>query len=249
MAKKRFYRNRRGNLAEMPVAMLVFFMFIVFPLLNLVFYAAAASTVAFITTQSASSAASTADYNSALTAMQNTCTSLSSSGWGAFARLQASGGYNNCGADLYILKIQTANPSNISVIGPDTPDPNPIDATNYIYEYRVRTNFIIAPFMNLAAVPFIGQVPMIGKSCPLSFCSERDIEMSNISSGNAQGQTPFSSLPGGGSGGSGGTGGSGGFGGTGGPGGPGGTGGTGGPGGTSGTPFKPSGKMGAARGG
>lgn len=174
---KILHRNQRGNLSEMPVAMIVFFLFIVFPFLNLVFYAAAVATVAFITTQCASAAAAAPDYDSALAAMQTTCNNLSNSAWGAFARLKPVGGYLGSGADLYVVKVPTANPSAIVVSKADQPDASAIDPTTYVYEYRVRTNYNIAPFTNLAGLPFIGQVPLIGQAVNLSFCSERNVEM------------------------------------------------------------------------
>lgn len=168
-------RSHRGEMAEFPIALIVFFLFAVFPLINLVLYVAACATVAFITTQAADSVAAQSNYATSLTSMQTVVTNLTSSGWGQFARLTPNGGYQNCGADLWTVETNIAT-NNVNLYGPDTPDPNTPNPQTNLYEYRVVTKFTIAPFVNLSAVPFINGVPLIGTPAQLSYTVERNVE-------------------------------------------------------------------------
>jgi hypothetical protein len=171
-------------MSEFPVALLVFFFFAVFPLINLMLYAAACATVAFITTQAADSAASQSDYATSLTSMQTVTTNLTNSGWGKFARLTPVGGYSSSGANLWLVETKIVGGAT-NLYGPNTPDPNAPDPKNNLYEYRVVTNFDIAPFVNLSAVPFIGSVPLIGAVAHLSYTVERNVEYPFTSSAAA----------------------------------------------------------------
>ena len=38
----------------------------------------------------------------------------------------------------------------------------PLDTSDYVYEYMVRTKFVQSPFMNMSGIPCIGMVPGLG---------------------------------------------------------------------------------------
>jgi len=177
-------RNKRGNMAEFPVGLFIFFMFFVFPLINLMFFAVASGTVAFITTQAAGSAAAQANFNNALSAMQTTTQNMTASNWGKFVKLTPTGGYNGSGPDLYVVETPIGGGTS-NYYGPNSLSGLTLNPSADIYEYRVRTNYSIAPFMNLACVPFIGNVPLVGSAVNLSWNVERSVEMAYSQSANS----------------------------------------------------------------
>src|SRR5438477_6721795 len=90
-------RRTRGSasLAEFGPALFVFFLFILFPMIDLLGVATGFATVNFIATQAAAAASVSSDYDAAMSAAMQKVQTLSSSGFGAFAKLVPSGGYNN----------------------------------------------------------------------------------------------------------------------------------------------------------
>jgi len=154
---------------------LVFFLFGMFPLINLILFAANCGTVALVTRDAVAAAACSANYGLALTAMQNSINHDLSGGFGKFSKLTPNGGYNNTGVDLYIVATALAGGAQ-TVYGPDTVLPTAPDTTNYIYEYQVIGNYTLQPFVNMSSVPFIGSVPVVGAATPFTYTSQRAVE-------------------------------------------------------------------------
>lgn len=154
-------RSQIGSVAEFAPVLFIFFMMILFPLINLIGYATACATVSFIGTNCAQAAQNASSYADALNAVETMSKNLTNSGFGRFANLQAVGGYKGCGVDLYLIEIDYINNNRI-VHGPNTGLPTPYDSSR-IYEYQARCNFLINPFLNLSGVPGIGSVPIVGK--------------------------------------------------------------------------------------
>ncbi|MBC8000358.1 MAG: hypothetical protein IAF58_20545 [Leptolyngbya sp.] len=169
-------RSKRGSIAEFAPVLFIFFMMVLFPLINLIGYGTAVATVFFIGTNCAQAAETATSYPDALSSMHATALKLMNSGFGKFARLSpgGGGGYNNCGADLYVIDIDYS--TNTRVVSAANMQPAFTYEPNHIYEFQVVCNYQINPFLNLAGVPGIGSVPIVGKPCNTSFSSCRNAE-------------------------------------------------------------------------
>ncbi|MBZ0187294.1 MAG: hypothetical protein K8F91_13690, partial [Candidatus Obscuribacterales bacterium] len=143
--------------AEFALALFVFFMIILFPLINLIGLAMGAGTQYLLTKECVSSAGVSSDYGTALASMESTANKIASSGFGQFAKMAPIAGYSGSGTDLYIVRTPIATGNSVTY-GPNSPFAGIVNNTN-IYEYQVRSTFDLGPFLNLSAVPFIGTVP------------------------------------------------------------------------------------------
>lgn len=164
-----------GALAEFAPVLFVFFLFILFPLINLVGFGAGNATVQFATRHAATACATAVTYPGALSTMQTEINRVASSGFGKFAKLKANGGYNNCGADLYLV-VTDVNTNVVKTYGPNTPPPNATQSSSELYEYRVQTRFDVSPWLNMSGIPFIGNVPVIGKTVTIVATCDRNAE-------------------------------------------------------------------------
>lgn len=200
-------RTRSGNMSEFATALLVFFLFALFPLINLIMFAANCGTVALLTRNAANAAANSSTYGLALNAAQASVTNDLSGGFGKFSKLTANGGINNSGVDLYVVATPLAGGSS-QVFGPNTPPTGTFDTSNFIYEYRASSSFTLQPFVNMSSVPFIGSVPVVGAAVPFSYVAERAVEdvsglgvgtVANAGGGNPGGPSNPPFMPPGGS--------------------------------------------------
>lgn len=170
-------RNSLGaGVAELGPAMFVFFLFILFPLINLIAMGTGAATVYLISKQCASKAAASATFPQALVASQDAANNLITGGFGKFANLTPIGGYNGSGVDIYITEtniatnVSTKNGPNTSLVS------NPVDTNQYLYSYDAVVTCDVGPFMNMNGVPFIGSVPGIGVPARLTYTASENVE-------------------------------------------------------------------------
>jgi hypothetical protein len=186
--RNRNFRSKRGsNLAEFGPARWIFFLFILFPLFNLVQFACGVATVALIARQAAQACASSPAFSDGLTAARSTATTMASSGMGQFACLKPA---NQYGISVYIDQTNIAS-SQQTVFGPDQPMTTAVDSTNNIYEIETRCLYDIGPMLPMQNVPYIGDIPLIGKAYRLGFSSERAAEFPDglSTQGNATSST------------------------------------------------------------
>jgi len=182
-------RQKRGSTAEFAPALLILFLFLVFPLINLLGLATGTATIALLAQEAANHAAQSNTYTDALVATQSSANQFMGTGFAAFAKLKPAGGYNNCGINLWVN--QTAIQSQQGTqYGPNTAVPPPIDATSNIYEYSVHARYVTQPIINLSAVPFIGNVPGVGAPTTLFLCVNRAVEFPDGLIGNGPGGNP-----------------------------------------------------------
>ncbi|MBU6451238.1 MAG: hypothetical protein KGS72_05645 [Cyanobacteria bacterium REEB67] len=168
-------RKASGNLSEFAVCLLVFFLFALFPLINLVMFAASSGSAALITRNAAAAAANSATYGAALKACQASALNDLSGGFAKFAKLTANGGGASSGVDLYVIATPLAG-GTAQTYGPNVGPTVGADTTNYIYEYQARGTFTLQPFVNMSSVPLINTVPVIGASTPFNYNAERAVE-------------------------------------------------------------------------
>jgi hypothetical protein len=175
-ARYRKVRTARGSaLTEFGPALFIFFFFALFPLLNFIGMAIGFATVQMVAQQAATAAAASSSYTQALAAMTATENNLMNTGFAKFAKIQPVGGYSGSGCDLYVAQTDVISQA-ITSLGPNTPAPSPIDPKKYIYEYQVKVNFQILPFVNMSGVPFIGSVPGLGAPASVQYAGSRAVE-------------------------------------------------------------------------
>lgn len=177
-------KNRRKNrpthgsgIAEFIPALFVFLFIIALPLINLLTFTMGFANVALLGTQCAVDAANASSYPDALSKVQSRANSITTSSMGRFAKMVPLGGYNGCGVNVFITETDI-NTKAVVEYGPNTNMTTAYDPTNKIYEYTIKTNFNIGPFMSLGAIPFIGGIPMIGVPTPVSTAAHRAVEHS-----------------------------------------------------------------------
>ncbi|MBX9667840.1 MAG: hypothetical protein K2X93_09495 [Candidatus Obscuribacterales bacterium] len=169
--KSRRPRNQFGTghaTAEFAPAMIVFFLVILFPLINLIMFAAGYGTGYLCAKQCASRASTQNTFSEALAVVQTESDTFVQSGFGKFAKLVKNGGYNGSGVDLSVVSVDinsgtvTNHSKNVPLGSLATPDTS-------TYEYKVEATYDVGPFMNLSNLPFIGSVPGLGLPATLTF--------------------------------------------------------------------------------
>lgn len=169
-------RSQSGaQMAEFAPALLIFFMIILFPLINLIMLATGAGTAYLAAKQCASRAGTQATFTDARNVVVPESNTFVASGFGQFAKLAPIGGISGSGITLRIVSTpygggsSTINAANTPLAAAATPDTK-------TYEYRVDANFNIGPFMNLSAVPWIGGVPGLGPPVQMNFTATSSAE-------------------------------------------------------------------------
>ena len=108
------------------------------------------------------------DYDASLAAIELESSRLNSSGFANFMHLHPRGGYHATGTDLFVYAVDLARWSNHPCSSDQTRlCTPPIDTSATIYEVQARETYDVGPFVSLASVPFLGDVPALGK--PVQF--------------------------------------------------------------------------------
>lgn len=190
-------RSQSGSgIAELGPAMWIMFMFGIFPLLSLMQLASGAVTVWLVSVETATKVANATDFMSGVSQGQTLAGQLAASGVGKFAKMVPSDGV---GVHFYIEQTNVGSNAT-TVYGPDSYVPpgsagttlvNPtggyapkpgaatsptIDPTAYIYQIEARCTYSVGPFLDMSHVPFIGDVPMLGKPATLTMSCLRSPE-------------------------------------------------------------------------
>lgn len=179
---KSVWRTERGNfIAELGPVLLIIFILIMFPLLDLVTYLCGVSTVQLAVNE-ASRAASTAEIPAdALVAVQNAVTAVRNTGMGKFTRLTPVGGNNNSGIDLNVrIAVSPTNERSFSVPS-QLPLPENLrpkegnNKTDLIYEYQANGRFICSPLIDMSAIPLLKGIPILSPT-EIKYTSEHQVE-------------------------------------------------------------------------
>ncbi len=166
-----------SGIAEFLPALFVFLFVIALPLINLLTFCMGYANVSLLGTQCAVDAANASSFPDALSKVQTRANSIVASPMGRFAKMVPIGGYLGCGVNVFTVETDI-NTNVVKEYGPNTKMTAAYDPTNKIYEYVIRTNFNIGPFMSLGAIPWIGGIPMIGVPTPVSTAAHRAVEHS-----------------------------------------------------------------------
>jgi hypothetical protein len=179
LIRKRGIRNQLGAgaaSAEFAPALIIFFLVILFPLINLIMFATGYCTGYLCAKQCASRAATQNTFTEAANVVQSESATIVASGFGQFAKLAPVGGLGGSGINLSVVSVPygggtaTTYPQNNPIPAPATPDSN-------TYEYKVTATFNVGPFMNLSSLPFgLGQVPGLGPPAQMTFTSTSSAE-------------------------------------------------------------------------
>lgn len=168
-------RGIAGNISELPLALMAFVFCLVFPAINLVALAADSSVILLFSQQCAGRAAAAGNFADSLTALEDEATKLNGSAFAKFAHLQAVGGFKSTGSDLYIEATDYYSNKQQSFAA-NQPLPSSVDRTRNIFEYRVQSTYRVNPFLSLSMIPWISNVPGLGKSVVLTFNTRRAVE-------------------------------------------------------------------------
>ncbi|MBZ0189796.1 MAG: hypothetical protein K8F91_26360, partial [Candidatus Obscuribacterales bacterium] len=125
--------------------------------------------------QTAADAGNSTSYPSALSLVESTANKLSTSGFGQFGKLQPAGGFNGCGVDLFATQ-ENSNDGTTTTSGANSPLSLNPDVSNNIYSFDTVATFDVGPFVNMSAMPFIGDIPGVGKPARLTLSASRIIE-------------------------------------------------------------------------
>ncbi|CAN5698735.1 hypothetical protein BH10CYA1_BH10CYA1_05170 [soil metagenome] len=175
MSVKYLDRSRKGNMSELPIALLMLMILLAFPLINLLGLVTGTSIACLIAHQAASRAASHQTYDSALTAMENEASNLINTGFANFAHMNPIRGYSGTGADLYVV-ASNYRTGGTKTFGPNEAVQDVIDPSSWLYECNVRVKYEIGPVISMASAPFIGEIPGLGKPVVITFEASRSAE-------------------------------------------------------------------------
>jgi hypothetical protein len=171
-------RNQIGSgagAAEFGPALIIFFLVILFPLINLIMFTTGYATGYLCAKQCASRASTQNTFTDAGNVVQQESATFVSSGFGKFAKLVPIGGIGGSGIDLSVVSnpygggATTSYPKNVPMPVQATPNAN-------TYEYKVEANFNMGPFMDMSMLPWIGNVPGLGPPARLTFTATSSAE-------------------------------------------------------------------------
>ena len=169
-------RNAKGaNSSEFALSLFVFFVVILFPLINVVGLAVSSATLCLLTHDIATRCSTQLTYSGALSAMTNECNELMNTGWAHFLNLQRTGGYSACGSDLYIQETGIGANST-KAYGPNTPLPMTPTPDKNIYEYVAKTTFTVKPLIPMSNVIFVKDIPALGQPVEIKWTAARATE-------------------------------------------------------------------------
>lgn len=178
-------RSKHGSsTAEFPLTLGIFLLIMLFPMINLVSFACGCSTAYLCAHMASHQAACATTFPNALNGAVQQAIGISQSGLGQFAHLVPVGGMAGSGMNLYLYAVDYQNGSS-TIYGPNSPLSPPVDTATKIYEAEARVMYDVGPFLNCAAVPYVADIPLIGKPARVSFVNRAAVEHPEGLVGNA----------------------------------------------------------------
>jgi len=162
----------RGNLAEFGPALVLFFVFMIVPMLVLIRFGIASGALYFIVAQAADSAARAPNYASAQKNVSTVISRLVDSPLGRLSGLTLSS-ISGTGLNIDECIVATGQKN---IFGFARPLRKAINPAVNIYEYEVRASYTFEPLLSLHGVPCISEVPILGKQAILTASAVRAVE-------------------------------------------------------------------------
>lgn len=135
---------------------------VIFPLIDLMGLLCGGATVQFLAYRACCAASVEQRFQDSLSSMENQSNAICTSGLGSFSRLRPVDGYNNAGSDLFLM-VTNIYTSQANIAPANSPAAGPIDTTSNLYECAVVSTCEVGPVISLSGVPFICNVPGLGK--------------------------------------------------------------------------------------
>lgn len=155
-------RAHRGSyLLEFGPSLLVVIL-VMFPLIDLMGLLCGAAGVQFLAYRACCAASVQQRFQDSLSSMQAQSADICNSGLGTFSRLKPVAGYGNSGSDL-LLMVTDIFTSQVTTAPPNCQPSGPVDTTTNIYECAVVSTCEVGPVINLAGIPFVRDVPALGR--------------------------------------------------------------------------------------
>ncbi|MBX3138002.1 hypothetical protein KF707_17375, partial [Candidatus Obscuribacterales bacterium] len=155
-----------ANIAEFAPAIIIFFLVILFPLIDLIGVATGYVTCYFATRQAASAAGVSTSFSGAKSSAISNLKKIQDDGFGKFARIDPIGGLSNTGGHIWLVRTGLTSMTT-EFLGPDTKMSDGPDLLQYIYEYRVTTRQRVGPLVPLP-IGLIADVPGLSSPFPVS---------------------------------------------------------------------------------
>lgn len=174
-SEPKYRPNSGGVLAEFGPVLFIFFMIILFPMLDLIGFGCAMTSMAFIASQCVAKAGQATTYSAALSQAAQEAQRLQASGFATIGNLKPVGGFLDSGVNLYVHESEV-NSTNTKTYGPNTVMTGPINTTKNVYQYAATFNCDVSPFASLSAVPFLKDIPGVGKPARMNYTARKTIE-------------------------------------------------------------------------
>ncbi len=174
--KSLVHRSNQGHMAELPVTIFILFIVMAMPLINLLCLVMAFAAESLMAHECATTAASQRDFDKVLSATYSVATNFVQTGFGSFAKMVPVGGYQSSGVDVYIDASNFRAVGTSQRFGPNTPVPPPIDQNTWVYECTAKASFQVGPAINMSVVPFLSDVPGLGKPATITVSASRAAE-------------------------------------------------------------------------
>jgi hypothetical protein len=182
---RRHGRRRSGNsIAEFGPALWFFLILIVVPLIDLFSFAIGVGVTMMLSTWGARQAAPCSTYTEAIQSLDKTETQMAT--FRGFCRMTpTAGGGKGYSMKVTITPIAGGASTSFTTPGgipnqppPDSsaPDTPALNTMNCIYQYVVTARYDVAPIFNFSALPFLKDVPALGKSVPVTFLTSANVE-------------------------------------------------------------------------
>jgi hypothetical protein len=198
LASSRLLVSRRPSgtaIAEFGPALFIFLILFMIPCVNLVLYASAVATINHVAEEASRAAAVSSTQTEAIQFVASKADRLlhgdgQGPGLAAYANLTPQGGVlgttgKPTGCKLEVLVRANTDTSGVAKaidisngfvqLGSDSPSFGANSANDH-YEYRVTGTYVVNPFLNMAGIPLIGQVPAVGAPTTVSYASTAQIE-------------------------------------------------------------------------
>ncbi len=156
-------KNNGSLIAELGPVLIVLLLLVGFPLINFLGLASAAMSVNFIVNNVASQVAKSLTFNDAQQTLFSRANTLNQSGFAKFSKASPSGGYMNCGLNLFVIQTSISGSNTSLTSTANQPwTLNQIDPSHYIYQYNIVGTYNIKPFISLSNIPLISTIPGLG---------------------------------------------------------------------------------------